>query len=117
MLTNLFLNSVTHAFPDGKEGAISVKVQASGDDNVVIRFSDTGWGMSHDVRRKAFDPFFTTRRDQGCTGLGLHIVHTIVTNGLGGRINLDSVPDEGTEIRIVLPRVAPAVSADRPGAV
>jgi PAS domain S-box-containing protein len=117
VLTNLFLNSVTHAFSDGKKGAISVKVQESGNDNVVIRFSDNGRGMNYDVRRKAFDPFFTTRRDLGCTGLGLHIVHTIVTNCLGGRVSLDSVPDEGTEIRIVLPRVAPAVSADRPGAV
>jgi signal transduction histidine kinase len=85
-------------------------VQASGDENVEILFSDTGCGMSLDVRRKAFDPFFTTRRDRGGTGLGLHIVHTIVTNGLGGRVNLDSEPDEGTKIRIVLPRVAPSAA-------
>jgi len=110
VLTNLFLNSVTHAFPVGRKGTVSVKVQASGDENVEILFSDTGCGMSRDVRRKAFDPFFTTRRDRGCTGLGLHIVHTIVTNGLGGRVNLDSDPDQGTRIRIVLPRVAPKMA-------
>jgi PAS domain S-box-containing protein len=107
VLTNLFLNSVTHAFPDGRKGTVTVRVQASGDENVEILFSDTGRGMSLDVRRKAFDPFFTTRRDRGCTGLGLHIVHTIVTNGLGGRVNLDSDLDQGTRVRIVLPRVAP----------
>jgi PAS domain S-box-containing protein len=107
VLTNLFLNSVTHAFPDGAEGIVGVEVRASGNENVEIVFSDTGCGMSLDVRRKAFDPFFTTRRDQGCTGLGLHIVHAIVTNGLGGRVNLDSEPDQGTKITIVLPRVAP----------
>jgi signal transduction histidine kinase len=111
VLTNLFLNSATHAFPDGREGSVSVKVRASGDEYVEILFADTGRGMSLDVRRKAFDPFFTTRRDQGCTGLGLHIVHTIVTNGLGGRVNLDSEPDKGTEVRIMLPRVAPAAAA------
>ena len=110
VLTNLFLNSMTHAFPDGAEGTVSVKVRASGDAHVEIVFSDTGCGMSLDVRRKAFDPFFTTRRDRGGTGLGLHIVHTIVTNGLGGRVNLDSEPDEGTRIRIVLPRVAPSAA-------
>ena len=68
--------------------------------------------MSLDVRRKAFDPFFTTRRDQGGTGLGLHIVHGIVTNCLGGRLNLDSEPNKGTKIQIILPRVAPTGLAD-----
>ena len=110
VLTNLFLNSVAHAFPDGTEGIVSVEVRASGDENVEILFADTGCGMNLDIRRKAFDPFFTTRRDQGCTGLGLHIVHTIVTNGLGGRVNLDSEPDQGTKITIVLLRVAPKAS-------
>jgi signal transduction histidine kinase len=71
--------------------------------------------MSLDVRRKAFDPFFTTRRDHGCTGLGLHIVHTIVTNCLGGRVNIESEPDEGTKIRISLPRQAPDASTNRTG--
>jgi PAS domain S-box-containing protein len=115
VLTNLFLNAVTHAFAEGKEGSIGIEVRASGKENVEILFSDDGCGMSLDVRRKAFDPFFTTRRDQGCTGLGLHIVYTIVTNCLGGRVNLDSEPDEGTKIAIVLPRIAPAASADRAG--
>src|SRR5271169_2789096 len=110
VLSNLFLNSVTHAFPDGRGGTIGIKAIASGDENVEIIFSDDGRGMSLDVRHMAFDPFFTTRRDQGCTGLGLHIVHTIVTNCLGGRVDLESEPDEGTRIRIILPRVAPAAS-------
>jgi signal transduction histidine kinase len=108
VLTNLFLNSVAHAFPSGKEGAIDIKVRASGKDGVEVLFSDDGCGMNHDVRRKAFDPFFTTRRDQGSTGLGLHIVFTIVTNCLGGRLDLDSKPGDGTKIQLVLPRVAPA---------
>jgi PAS domain S-box-containing protein len=110
VLTNLFLNSVTHAFPDDKGGTIDIKVLAAGKDNVEILFSDDGCGMNPDDRRKAFDPFFTTRRDQGSTGLGLHIVHSIVTNYLGGRLNLDSERHEGTTIRLVLPRVAPAGS-------
>jgi PAS domain S-box-containing protein len=111
VLTNLFLNSVTHAFADGRRGAIGITVRASGKDNVEIIFSDDGCGMSEDIRRKAFDPFFTTRRDQGSTGLGLHIVHSIVTNYLGGRLTLESEPGKGTTIQLILPRVAPAAVA------
>lgn len=113
VLTNLFLNSVAHAFPDGNGGAIDIRVRASGSDHVEILFSDDGCGMSLDVRRKAFDPFFTTRRDQGSTGLGLHIVHNVVTNCLGGQLNLESEPGEGTRVRLVLPRTAPAAPAAR----
>jgi PAS domain S-box-containing protein len=107
VLTNLLLNSVAHAFPGGDGGTVDVKVQASGNDHVEILFSDDGCGMSLDVRRKAFDPFFTTRRDQGGTGLGLHVVYSIVTNCLGGRLSLESESNKGTKIQIILPRVAP----------
>jgi PAS domain S-box-containing protein len=111
VLTNLFLNAVAHAFPDGKPGAVDIQVRESGKDNVEIIFSDDGCGMSLDVRRRAFDPFFTTRRDQGGTGLGLHIVYSIVTNRLGGRLDLDSEPGGGTRIQIILPRIAPLEQA------
>jgi signal transduction histidine kinase len=111
VLTNLFLNSVAHAFPDGRPGAVDIQVRESGKDNVEIIFSDNGCGMSLDVRHRAFDPFFTTRRDQGGTGLGLHIVYSIVTNRLGGRLDLDSEPGGGTRIQIILPRVAPLEQA------
>jgi PAS domain S-box-containing protein len=111
VLTNLFLNAVAHAFPDGKPGAVDIQVRESGKDNVEVIFSDNGCGMSLDVRRRAFDPFFTTRRDQGGTGLGLHIVYSIVTNRLGGRLDLDSEPGGGTRIQIILPRVAPLEQA------
>lgn len=107
ILTNLFLNAVIHAFPEGQPGQIDVKVRASGSEGVEVLFADNGRGMSPEVRRHAFDPFFTTRRNQGGTGLGLHIVYNIVTNRLGGRIGLESASGAGTQIQIVLPRVAP----------
>ena len=111
VLTNLFLNAVSHAFPDGRPGMVDIQARESGRDNVEIIFSDNGCGMSLDVRRRAFDPFFTTRRDQGGTGLGLHIVYSIVTNRLGGRLDLESEPGGGTRIQIILPRVAPLEQA------
>ena len=112
VLTNLFQNSVTHAFPHGK-GAIEVQVRPVGKDDVEVLFSDNGCGMSSDVRRQAFDPFFTTRRDKGCTGLGLHVVHNIVTHRLGGRLELNSSPGEGTKIKLILPGVPPTSSSLR----
>jgi len=111
VLTNLFLNAVAHAFPDGRPGVVDIRVRESGKDDVEILFADNGCGMSLDVRRRAFDPFFTTRRDQGGTGLGLHIVYSIVTNRLGGRLDLDTEPGGGTRIQIILPRVAPLEQA------
>jgi signal transduction histidine kinase len=107
VLTNLLLNSATHAFPDGAQGSVCIAAHGAGKDNVEVLFSDDGCGMSAEVRRQVFDPFFTTRRDQGSTGLGLHIVHNIVTNRLGGRINLETGLGAGTKIRIIVPREAP----------
>ena len=62
--------------------------------------------MPADVRRKAFDPFFTTRRHEGATGLGLHIVHSIVVDRLGGQLKLESEPGIGTTVQLILPRMA-----------
>ncbi len=107
VLTNLFLNSVAHAFPDGAPGSIQIRITPYRDNEIELLFSDDGCGMNAEVRRRAFDPFFTTRRDQGGTGLGLHIVYSLVTNRLGGRINLETAPGKGTQIQIILPRMAP----------
>jgi signal transduction histidine kinase len=111
VLTNLVLNSAAHAFPDGAGGSVRIAAQPSGRNNVEVLFSDDGCGMTPEVKRQVFDPFFTTRRDQGNTGLGLHIVHNIVTNRLGGRIHLETKPGAGTKIQIIVPRETPLESA------
>jgi signal transduction histidine kinase len=107
VVTNIVLNAVAHAFEPGQSGAIEIHVNTEDADQVAIVFSDSGRGMAPDVRRRAFEPFFTTRRSQGGTGLGLHIVHNIVTGRLGGRISVTSEPGHGTSFRVVIPRVAP----------
>jgi signal transduction histidine kinase len=106
VVTNLFINALTHAFPDGRSGTFAIDAVQEGD-NVVITFRDDGIGMSAEVQRQAYDPFFTTKRGEGGTGLGLNIVFNIVTRRLGGRIALSSTPGAGTTFRIVLPLVAP----------
>jgi signal transduction histidine kinase len=112
ILTNLFLNAANHAFADGRAGAISISARPRGADDVEIIFADNGAGMTPDVQRQAFDPFFTTRRNEGGTGLGLHIVYNLVTQQLGGRMMLDSRLGQGTTFRIIMPRAAKGGSAD-----
>jgi signal transduction histidine kinase len=112
ILTNLFLNAATHAFPDGRAGTISVTARPRGNDDIEIVFADNGAGMTPDVQRQAFDPFFTTRRNDGGTGLGLHIVYNLVSQQLGGRMMLESRPGQGTTFRIIMPRTANG--ADKP---
>lgn len=77
----------------------------------VVSVSDTGVGMSEAVRRRAVDPFFSTKRGAGATGLGLSAVHGMAQQA-GGHLVIASAPGEGTTVRIHLPRAA----SDRPGA-
>jgi signal transduction histidine kinase len=107
VLTNLFLNAVTHAFPEGKTGIVTIAARPLGASDVEIVISDDGIGMPPEVQRQAFDPFFTTRRNKGGTGLGLHIVYNLVTQQLGGRVNLHSEAGRGTAFNITIPRIAP----------
>ncbi len=109
VLTNLFLNSVVHAFPQGHTGSITVEARQTGED-VDIYVSDDGIGMTEEIQRRAFDPFFTTRRHQGGTGLGLHIIFNLVTQQLGGRLTFESRLGWGTRFRISIPRIAPGES-------
>ncbi|MBW7963109.1 sensor histidine kinase [Bradyrhizobium sp. BR 10261] len=107
-LTNLTVNAMTHAFPGGQRGTINVSIGPSGQEHIALSFADDGCGMAPDVERRAFDPFFTTRRHDGASGLGLHVVHSIVVDRLGGQLRLESKPGGGTQFQLVLPRVAPA---------
>ena len=112
ILTNLFLNATNHAFPNGRAGAITISARPRGNDDIEIIFADNGAGMTPDVQRQAFDPFFTTRRNEGGTGLGLHIVYNLVTQQLGGRMMLESRLGQGTTFRIIMPRAAKRGAAE-----
>jgi PAS domain S-box-containing protein len=106
-LSYLVINALTHAFPDGRRGTIDIGVSAIGPDEIEVLVTDDGCGMTPEIKRQAFDPFFTTRRQYGAAGLGLHVVHSIVVERLGGRINLESEAGSGTAVRLALPRTAP----------
>ena len=106
VLTNLVMNATIHAFDAGTIGRISISVGAADADTVELVVEDNGVGMAEDVRARIFDPFFTTKMGRGGTGLGMNIVHGIVTHILGGQITVTSKPGEGTRIRVLFPRVA-----------
>jgi signal transduction histidine kinase len=75
-------------------------------DRVEISIRDNGTGMTAEVKEKLFNPFFTTKPMGEGTGLGLSISHDIIVKQHGGSIEVDTQPDEFTEIRVILPRVA-----------
>ena len=95
---NLIKNSI-QAMPDG--GKVSIEVDGSGKDGVVVKVSDTGPGFSPDVLSKIFQPYFTTKVDG--SGLGLALAYKTITD-YGGTIEAINNPDVGASIRILLPR-------------
>ncbi len=108
IVTNLVQNSLLHAFAPEDSGTIRITAAEHGDD-VDLVYADDGRGMDDAVRRRVFDPFFTTRRGEGGSGLGMHIVYNLVTDVLGGSIACASRPGEGATFRMTLPRcLAPA---------
>ncbi len=102
VITNLVINSITHAFEQTETGRMRIDVRS---DNamVTIKYQDDGSGMPPAALRRLFEPFYTTRRGQGGSGLGANIVYNLVTGKLGGTINVDSPKGKGLRYIIRLP--------------
>ena len=102
IITNLVINTLTHAYIDGDEGNIRIAV-VNGSDKVLLTYSDDGCGIVPENLNRIFDPFFTTKRGTGGSGLGLNIVYNLVTQTLGGSIRCASEPGYGARFEIELP--------------
>lgn len=102
ILTNFIINSLKHGYDEGDTGTITIDIIASGD-VLTLTYSDDGKGMQPDHLARVFDPFFTTARGKGGSGLGLSIVYNIVAKTLGGRIFCTSHPGQGTTLTVTIP--------------
>lgn len=100
---NLVENALVHGLAGRESGTIDI-VAALSDGFVVLEFSDNGCGMNEDVRKHAFDPFYTTHLGQGNSGLGLYLVHNLVTGTMHGRVQLLNTESAGTALRLTLPQ-------------
>ena len=109
IVTNLLINALVHAFAPEQSGTIDIRVEDRGR-SVCLKFADDGQGVAPENLPHIFEPFYTTKRGQGGTGLGLQIVHNLVTKVLGGTVTCTSKLGQGTVFEMTLPKMAPVPS-------
>ncbi|MBU1172257.1 MAG: response regulator [Proteobacteria bacterium] len=102
IITNFVMNAIIHAFDGMDNGRIVFDIEAD-DVNLCLTCRDNGKGINEEALKQIFDPFYTTRRDQGGSGLGLYVVYNLVTQALNGTIDCVSIPGKGTTFSIKVP--------------
>ncbi len=104
IFNNLIQNSITHAFENFTGTAkIIVKIKEEKDD-LIIEYEDNGKGIKTDIKEKIYEPFVTTKRNAGGTGLGLNIVYNLVHQKLNGTLEMQTVENLGTKFTIKIPK-------------
>ena len=102
ILINLIVNSMVHGFDGKTSGHIEINFELI-DNDLEITYRDDGNGVPFDIRKKIFDPFVTTKRGAGGSGLGLHLAYNLVTQVLGGNIHFFSEEQQGVEFIVRFP--------------
>ena len=104
IITNLTLNSLIHAFDDNTSAVGKISIVASRvSDNLIITFKDDGKGINDEIKSKIFEPYFTTKRGEGGSGLGMSIICDLVEKTLRGSISVESTLGEGTQFTMLFP--------------
>ena len=107
VLTNLITNAIIHGFEGRAAGVIQIHGHKTAQRHIDLIVTDNGRGIPPEHIGKIFDPFFTTKLGKGGSGLGLNIVHSLVTRVLGGSVKVISDAASGTRFEISLPDTAP----------
>lgn len=103
ILTNLITNSITHGFEGSQKGTIVIDIKSK--NGIIMNYSDDGIGMDKNKLTKLFEPFYTTKRGQGGSGLGAHLIYNLVTQSLDGKLSVSSIPGQGLSFEITLPNL------------
>ncbi|WP_237360190.1 PAS domain-containing sensor histidine kinase [Vibrio marisflavi] len=103
IISNLVLNSVIHAFKEQEEPCISIEFYQK-ESNIIFEYRDNGAGVEDTLHQKIFEPFFTSRRGRGGSGLGLNLVFNLVKQKLQGYLEFESELGHGVHFTISIPR-------------
>lgn len=112
IFSNLLTNSLLHGFGDRQNGLVRVASSMDGG-HLVITYSDDGVGMDEETLSRIYEPFFTTKRGHGGTGLGMSVVYNLVRGKLGGQLVCYSRPGEGTRFTLTLPLTSSPADLER----
>lgn len=103
VLSHLITNSMVHGFDHRQQGEVNITIAIDADKRLEIVYEDNGVGVPIDIRRRIFDPFVTSKRGSGGSGLGMHLVYNLVTQVLKGNIHFFSEQEQGVEFVVRFP--------------
>jgi len=104
IITNLIMNAMIHAFEKDQTGTIQINAEER-PHQILLLIKDNGKGISDDHLQHIFEPFYTTNRAGGGSGLGLNIVYNLVTGTLKGKIQVESTNGKGTQFLVEIPKL------------
>lgn len=107
VISNLVMNSINHAFDQQPNPEITIEFQQQ-DDAIVVEYRDNGCGVDESLHQKIFEPFYTSKRGSGGSGLGLNLVFNLVKQKLKGELSFASQPEQGVHFTFTLPKVLPS---------
>ncbi|OOE83188.1 ATP-binding protein [Salinivibrio siamensis] len=102
VVSNLVMNSINHAFDETDNPKITIEFERQGD-HLYLCYQDNGCGVEQSLHHRIFEPFYTSKRGRGGSGLGLNLVFNLVKQKLGGELQFESAPGQGVKFMFLIP--------------